>query len=113
MVDKTETWNKCKDLYFGWHTEKWWKPKFDGGDGKGLKEIIAYLESLPADPLQTLEYIFAHWDELPDFYKSNTRLRQINSNIHNIIFFYKNGKGTKNKAGVSEEYIRGLIDNIT
>ena len=103
----------CMDIYYKWHTEKiGFKPKIDASDGKGLKETIKYLSLLTENVCETFEYILLHWDEMDEFYKKQTRLRQINGNIHNIIFFFKNGQATKNKSGVSEDYIKGLIDDM-
>ena len=103
------------DIYYEWHINTiGFKPKIDGGDGKGLKEIIKYLESLDdqVDTVTLFKHILSRWDELSDFYKQQTRLRQINSNLHNIIYTLRNGKSTKNKTGVSDSYIRGLIEDM-
>ena len=100
--------------YYDWHTEKiGFKPKVDGSDGKGLKEIIKYLSTVTDQICETFEYILRHWDDLDDFYRRQTRLRQINSNLHNIIYHFKNGKSTKKTTGVSEEYLRRLAENLS
>ena len=103
------------DAYYEWHISKFgFKPMIDGGDGKGVKTIITFLNSQDAqvDTVTLFKMILERWDELSDFYQKQTRLRQISSNLHNIIHILKDGKSTKNKYGVSEEYIRGLIDDM-
>ena len=106
-------YNDILKIYYDWHTERFFKPKIDGGDGKGFKQMIKYIESLPADVELTLKYIFQNWDDLPEFYQKQTRLRQINSNIHNIIHHFRNGQDTKKRTGVSEDYIKRLVKNIS
>lgn len=108
---KLSAFNKCKDIYFEWHTEKFFYPKFDGSDGKGLKELINYLFTLtPDEPkvVDTFSYVLQNWDSLPKFYRENTRLRQINSNIHNIIHFFKN----ETRTGVSREYLEQVVRDM-
>lgn len=102
------------DTYYRWHEDKFgFKAKIDASDGKAVKQLIQYLSSLTPDVLPTFEYILNHWDDLEPFYQKQTRLRQINSNIHNIIYHFKNGKHTKNTTGVSEEYLKGLAKDLS
>ena len=113
MDEKKEAFNTCKKLYWDWHTEKFFKPKFDGSDGKGLKELVNYLFSLTPthdEVVQTFTFILNNWDSLSDYYKGQTRLRQINSNIHNIIHFFKNEQSKR--TGVSADYLQRLVDDL-
>jgi len=110
-----EIFNECMKVYYDWHINSsldglGFKPKIDKSDGRGLKEIITYLNSLNCDVVSTFQYIFLNWDTLPNYIKSNTRLRQINSNIHNIIYHFKK---KNNVTGVSEDYIRDIASKLS
>ena len=113
--EKLSAFNRCKKLYWDWHTEKWFKPKFDASDGKGLKEMVSYLYSLtPSEDgvVDSFTYVLNNWDRLDDYYKKQTRLRQINGNIHNIIHFFKDGN-TKNRSGVSNDYLERVVREMS
>jgi len=115
--EKTSAHKQCMAIYWTWHTNnRGFKPKVDASDGEGMKKMINYLFSLTPttkEVVDTFQYILNHWDELDDFYKRGTRLRQINSNIHNIIDFFKNGQTAKNKTGVSSSYLQKLANDLS
>jgi hypothetical protein len=112
---KTEAFSRMKDIYWDWHIEKiGFKPVFDSSDGAGLKKMVDYLFTLSDhkkvdEVVAMFELILIRWDELDEFYKKNTRLRQINGNIHNIIHFFKNGK---NSSGVSQDYLERVVNEM-
>ena len=113
---KLEAFNRIKSIYWDWHIEKQgFKPVFDKSDGEGLKKMIVYLFSLKDsvdEVVKIVQYILSHWDELDDFYKKNTRLRQINGNIHNIIMYFRNGQ-TTNKSGISADYLQRVVRDMS
>lgn len=97
-------------LYFEWHEKKIGiKPQFDGSDGTALKQIIKYFESLESgeeNVIKNFSALLSNFDKWDKFHKGQTRLRQINSNLTNIINLLKNGKSiTRN--GITKE---GLVD---
>lgn len=109
---KKDAFNQIKDFYWQWHIDEiGFKPVFDKSDGAGLNKMIDYLFSLSDhkkvdEVVNMFKYILIHWEDLDMFYRKNTRLRQINGNIHNIIHFFKNGK---NKSGVSSDYLERVV----
>lgn len=101
-----QLFSEFMDTYYKWHIDHiGFPPKIDGGDGKGLKQMIGYLKSLSGSEraaVDSFRYILHNWDSLPDFYKKQTRLRQINGNIHNIVFHFKTNDS------ISKEYISDI-----
>lgn len=110
-MDSKETYNSCMRAYYEWHRNTvGFLPKIDGSDGRALKEIIKYLNSLSKNEAENMfRLILSRWSELPIFYKKNTRLRQINSNIHNIVYHFKNNN---NVTGVSEDYVKDILAKL-
>lgn len=84
-------------------------PMINGMEGKALKSIVLYLETVARARLiedgedtspenvnfkacESLEFIFAKWETLDAFTQKQVKLTQINSNITNIINHFKNGR---------------------
>lgn len=84
------------DLYHEWYYhDTGIKPKIDGVTGKHLKQLIAYLRSQANDDSEVIvvfNLILSSWNSLPEFYRNQRELRQINSNINIILNTIKNGK---------------------
>jgi len=89
--------------------------KFSGGsDGAAAKDIINFLtkavrEKKHAEPTDqeiadSFQYIFANYDMWDNFYKSQLKLSQINSNLPNIIANIKNpiSKKETNSSNISK-----------
>lgn len=75
-------------------------PRINAAEGKSLKDIISHLKKLSADEEEVLQLwtlILDKWDELEPFYQKQMELKQINSNINNILRQIKHGKGTSNQ----------------
>lgn len=75
------------------------KPRFNGADGKHLKEIIKYLQEVEQDSERAFnlwQVILSHWHHLDDFYKQNKDLPFINSQLNKII---QNVQRISHKAG--------------
>lgn len=104
------------DIYW-----EWYKGMNDGvtpvitkADGQGMSMLTKHLEKIARDKQHPeeditnqcaimLQYIFNNWDLLRPFEQSGVSLRQINSNINNIINQIKNGKTkTNGKTTVRE-----------
>jgi len=97
-------------FYYEWvQTMKGFKPQVDGGDGKALNQIIKYFRGISQDDvalLQAWEAIFNNYNKWDKFHQGQIRLRQVNSNLTNIINTIKNGKtstGTKSIAEMRQE----------
>lgn len=68
------------------------QPRFNAVDGKGLKSIIAYLETIATGEEETLllwKNILSNWMHLPKFFKDNPDIKFINSQINKIISHVK------------------------
>lgn len=75
-------------------------PRINAAEGKSLKDIISHLKKLSADEAEVLELwtvILNKWDQLEPFYQKQMELKQINSNINNILRQIKHGKGNTNQ----------------
>ena len=87
-------------------------PKFDGVEGRHLKQLIAYLESLEGSPegaFTIWEQLLTNWDKLDEFHKQNADIKYINSNINRII---NNVKKSTNKANYSDNFKRKILDGL-
>lgn len=91
--EQSSLYKTMMKVYYDWFEVRYkMKPQIDGGDGKALKKIIAYFKLNCKDDIVIVDswkLLFEHWNKLSKFYKEKTRLRQINSNIQNIILELK------------------------
>lgn len=74
-------------------------PRFNGVDGKHLKEIIKYLQELEKDNERAYNLwlvILSHWRQLDKFFSQNKDLPFINSQLNKII---QNVQRISHKAG--------------
>ncbi len=83
-------------------------PKFTGADGKALKSIILYLQSVTATDQEALavwQGVLNQWALLSDFHKKNTDLKYINSRLNVIIDEIKRttGVGSDGSNNTTEE----------
>ena len=91
------------------------KPQIDASDGKGLKAIIKYFRSVSSDEniiINTWKTIFENYSRWDKFYQKQLRLRQINSNLTNIINSIKNGTQSIATTGKSITDQRKEIGDI-
>lgn len=96
-------------IYSKWFNNKFqMKPQIDGGDGKGLKEIIKFLRANCKDEGETVDLwttILNSYDKWEKFHQGQTRLKQINSNLQNIITHVR-----KNAPETEEDINRAIRD---
>lgn len=94
--DKDKIYNRLTKFYFAWHEKKVGiKPQFDGSDGKSLNSIITYLESVESgaeNVFKNFTALLSNYDQWDKFHRGQTRIRQINANLTNIINHLKNSK---------------------
>lgn len=80
-------------------------PKFNGADGKALKEIINYLKSInngnEAAALANWNLLLDNWETLSKFHQKQTDLKYINSKLNVIIreIIENNGGNTSGPNG--------------
>jgi len=81
-------------------------PKINTTEGKSLKEIINYLQSISttkAEALNIWKQLLNNWKMLDEFYQNQNQLKQINSNLTTLLIQLKNGSsktGTTNTERV-------------
>ncbi|KKQ95360.1 MAG: hypothetical protein UT21_C0006G0032 [Candidatus Woesebacteria bacterium GW2011_GWA1_39_11b] len=93
--DKT-TYRECVEIYAEFFKSKTDLPiKMDGAEGKSLKNIISYLKTAtkekgtsPAEAWRFILSSFLKWDK---FHQKQLTIKQINSNLPNILNSIKNG----------------------
>lgn len=91
------------DKYHNWYINQTGiAPKIDAITGMQLKKIISYLKNQTASEEEIIiifQLILEKWDTLPDFYRNQREIRQINSNLNIILNHCKNGQSdSKSKA---------------
>lgn len=77
-----EAWKSFYQKHYGI------EPKFDGVEGRHLKQLVAYLESVSSNPEEALtlwQALLSNWKSLDEFHQKNTDIKYINSNINRII----------------------------
>ncbi len=98
---KNPDYQKCMDIYFEFIKNKnGVVPKINGAEGKSLKELIIYFQSIVIDKTdpeavpKAFQYLFSHWQKIEPWLQGRLKLTQINSEITNILSQIKNGKPT-------------------
>jgi len=108
--DKSSLYTKIIDIYSLWFFNKFkTKIQFDGSDGKAVKKIISYLESNEAgdeNVIKNFTVVLNNYDQWDKFYKKQTRIRQIESNLSNIITSFKNGNEKFSEESINAAYER-------
>lgn len=119
---KKQLFALAMDAYYVWYEEKnGIKPKIDGAGANALKQTIAYLKTVarskmdPADlgdeekinarVVESIEYIFSHWDLVRPFYREQHNLTQINANINNIMADIKKAPMQDRQQSVKNSFI--------
>ena len=113
-VNKTDNnlFSICIDVYNNFCLERVGVGcKMDGVEGKAMKLIIKYLSTQVKEKddeqvYTAWEFILNNWDKLDDFLQKQVALRQINSNLINILNQLRNGK---NKSKTSIEKLKNEI----
>lgn len=79
------------DVYYRWYEKRFGvKPKIDGVQGSSMKKLlknIAQISETKDDQkiIDSLRYIFEHWDYLDQFNQKQVELKNINGNLNNIV----------------------------
>lgn len=128
--EETELHSQFIEIYFNWFKKRFdLKPQFDGGDGKAIYSIINFLrKNLKEDResgendevlLNSWKWLLDNdrsWDKNgKDYYRSHTRIRQIASNLTNILINLKHEKGnyTADGSKIDEQWIDELFKDTT
>jgi GntR family transcriptional regulator len=128
------TYVKMTEAYFTWYKGRNndTDPKFDGGDGNALKQIVRYFEGIARQKLQIenqeltpenisdracrmFQWTLGQWDFLEPFLQKQVKITQISSNLTNIINDLKNGRKNRtpqqqkaDRAGTIAEGFAGI-----
>lgn len=88
-----KTHQTCIEIYHNWYLERFkMKPQIDGGDAKAMKLILDYLRKNTTSEEESIAIwaeLFKRYDSWSKFYKQQTRLKQINTFLSNIILELK------------------------
>lgn len=90
ITTETESlYRKLLDEYIRWYSETVGLPyKFTGVDGNAMKSIETFLRNayaVDADIEKNWTELLCSFEQLPEFYRNQKDLRQINSNMNVII----------------------------
>lgn len=97
--------------YFGF------KPNYTAADFKAVKLLIKYFNSNTngdeSKSLDAWKIVLKNWDNLSDFYKQKSTLREINSNITKILIEIKSNQKKENApiGNINKQY-HDLIERI-
>lgn len=103
------------DRYISFFTERnSISPKINGTEQNALKRIIVYLmkeSNSPEEAFEVWEYLFNSWDNLEEFFKKQQLLRNIDSNLTNLLTQIKNGTNNSNgtQAPTSESMATAFL----
>lgn len=106
------------DVYYKWFEKQVGiKPRIEVSDATALKQVIKYFRSIMNDAdvqennktdleiLFAWEFVFANYGKWDKFHQKQLKLRQINSNLMNILNSIKNGKQqTPIAKSIGEQY---------
>lgn len=85
------------------------KPRINGIEGNALKGIINHLldNCVTDDEVSVVWATLLHnWSKLPEFYKSQRLLRQINHNLPTLLTHLKQDAANKNKQNSDADAVR-------
>ena len=112
---KKTLYSQFNDAWFTFYFEFMGvKPRFNGTDGKHLKQIISYLTELSQNENEAFELwkiLLQNWKHLDDFHKQNTDLKYINSRINVILNNVKRINQTGGKT-VSSDYLERVMRDL-
>lgn len=88
------SWQPFIDAWFLFYEKRTGiPPKFDGAQGKALKQIKSYLDKVSTGPpIDSWNYILNNWERLDTWTQGQLDLKVINSKFNIIINTLKNGK---------------------
>lgn len=88
MKQKDTTYENCMKIWYEFfESHSGFKPKVDGATGKHLKAVIDYFKANHKEhtPESCLSAMFNNWHLLPAFYAKQKDIKNINSNLNNIL----------------------------
>ncbi|MBL4665583.1 MAG: hypothetical protein JKY23_06530 [Nitrospinaceae bacterium] len=94
---------KLIDTYSEWYDKQFgFKPMIDGGDANAARTALKFLKSNTKDDREITEswqVILGKYDQWEAFYRKQTKLKQIVSNLQNIIYSIKHGSSKTKSSG--------------
>ena len=110
--NKDSLFAKAMRIYCAFYEEETeLKPRIDGIEGKALKSIVAHLVDVCVhddEASVVWAQLLHNWNILPDFYKNQRLLRQINHNLPILLTHLKDA-ANKNKQNSDADAIRESI----
>lgn len=84
--------------------------KMDGSEGKAMKSIISYMNTATKDKggngLLGWDLVLQNFDKWDNFHKTQLTIKQINSNLPNILNSIRNGKSISSKPEKGQSIFR-------
>lgn len=124
--DKNPLHSQCVKIYFDWYKNKFdMEPQFDGSDGNAMKKIIAFLEkNVKKDQngvakneflLNSWKFVLEKHSSWDKFYQKKRRIREISSNLSNIITDLKNENRhyTADGSKIDRQWLDELFKDTT
>lgn len=114
----TSEFKKMLDLYDSFCKKNEIVMRITASDGKSLKEIITYLKEIPSvknnekDIYQTFEFILNNFGNLDKWMQTQTQLRQINSQLPNIINQLKTYYNERKITNDNQTELQSLVEQI-
>lgn len=111
QAEQVESWYRSLlAAYMEWHQNRTGLPyKMTGGDGNAMKKITSYLQAIYTtlpEALDKWNNLLQQWDQLPEFYRNKSELRNIDSNL-NFIMQRLTGKSSSELNDVFSNLING------
>jgi len=120
--EKNPLHSQCVKIYFDWYKKMFdMEPQFDGSDGKAMNNIINYLKKNVKKNeggaengvneeliIKSWEVILGKYNSWDKFYRKQRRVRQIESNLSNLINNIRHGT----QSGHTESELSEEIENF-
>jgi len=109
---------ECMEIYAEFYKQFERPLRITPADAKGLKDILAYISTMPnvkdgkSKVQDAFKFILDNWHRLDKWHQTQTELRQINSRITNIIQQLKNNYGQSKTTHVHEQELHDYIASL-
>jgi len=114
IVTERSLYHRFTDAWFAFYERTHeMPPKFNGIEGKALKQIMGYFRKAAGDDtraLQAWQGLLTNWQSLDEFHQQNCELKYINGSLQKIIQNLK--RVTDGKSGISGSYLSRIYEDL-
>jgi hypothetical protein len=102
------------DAYFVFYESRMkFKPKYGIADGKAIKDIMVYLQSITSDALVAWQMVLDNWHKLTPFIGNQVAPTQISRNLNEILSQLKFGSNkNEQRTNDKRDKARDVYDEI-